>query len=241
MPIVSVDASQLEVRVAALLSQDPVMMQEVRDGVDAHAMNCTEVMELPLTDDNRTAAKTTSFRALYGGTAYAFYMDSKMPNFSLKKWQKIMDNYYAKYKGLGQWQKNNYREVQSKGQLLSPVTGRIWKFKQYKTRDGMQYKWAEVCNYPVQGTSFDFIGLWMVKCIRDFAPYPDIKFIMMVHDELVFDVPEKYVDFVAERLYTNIVGLRGTIEKFFNYPCNIPFNGEVKIGPAWGNLEKYKI
>jgi len=152
MPIVSCDASQLEIRVAALLSQDEAMLQEIWNGVDAHAMNCTEVMELPLTDDNRTAAKVTSFRALYGGTPYAFYMDSKMPNFSLKKWEKIMDNYYAKYKGLGKWQKNNYKEVQRSGELKSPVTGRIWRFKQYKTRDGMQYKWAEVCNYPVSNS-----------------------------------------------------------------------------------------
>jgi len=216
------------------------MIQEICDGVDAHSMNCVELMEMPLTDENRTTAKIFSFRMIYGGTAYAFYMDNKMPNFSLKKWEKIVENFYKKYHGLGSWQKNNYREVQRAGELKSPVTGRIWRFKRYKTKDGMQYKWPQVCNYPPQGTSYDFIALWMALCNQDFAAYPEIKFVMQVHDELVFDCPEKYVDFVAETLYTRVVGLSTSIEQFFGYPCNVPFSGECKTGEAWGKLEKYK-
>ena len=204
-------------------------------------MNCVELMEMPLTDENRTTAKIFSFRMIYGGTAYAFYMDNKMPNFSLKKWEKIVENFYKKYHGLGSWQKNNYREVQRSGELKSPVTGRIWRFKRYKTKDGMQYKWPQVCNYPPQGTSYDFIALWMALCNQDFAAYPEIKFVMQVHDELVFDCPEKYVDFVAETLYTRVVGLSTSIEQFFGYPCNVPFSGECKTGEAWGKLEKYKL
>ena len=64
MPIVSCDASQLEWRCSALLSQDQVMIQEICDGVDAHSMNCVELMEMPLTDENRTTAKIFSFRMI---------------------------------------------------------------------------------------------------------------------------------------------------------------------------------
>lgn len=64
MPIISADAKQLEWRVAAFLSQDEVMMREILDGVDAHNMNCVALMELPLTDDNRTDAKIFGFRMI---------------------------------------------------------------------------------------------------------------------------------------------------------------------------------
>lgn len=240
MPFVSIDAKQLEVRVAALLSQDKVMVNEVITGVDAHGMNCTDIMKLPLTDENRTMAKVLTFRSLYGGTAYAFYMDNNMPNFSLKKWEQVVEAYYTKYKGLHAWQKNNFREVcKNEGRLVSPITHRIWQFKQYLKQGVLTYKWAEVCNFPVQGTAFDFIALWMVLCNRAFVAHPDIKFVMMVHDELLWDVPTELVDFTVRTALSIINNLDKHIEQFFGVPCNVPFAGDCKVGDSWGTCVKY--
>jgi DNA polymerase I-like protein with 3'-5' exonuclease and polymerase domains len=61
--IVDADLSQIEWRVCADLTQDPVMMQEIIEGRDQHAFTCTELMELPLTKENRTDAKIFNFRA----------------------------------------------------------------------------------------------------------------------------------------------------------------------------------
>lgn len=217
------------------------MMQEIIDGVDAHAMNCTELMELPLTPENRTDAKIFSFRMIYGGTPYAFYMDSKMPNFSKSKWEKIVENFYKKYKGLHKWQKENYREVQRSGQIINP-TGRVLKFNKHKSRDGLQYKWAEICNYPVQSlATADIIPLWMVLLNKKLQVHPDIKFIMQVHDEVVFDCPEKDVDLVASSCYNIGMRLPEYIESYFGFEFNVPLIAEVKVGSAWGKLDKYDI
>lgn len=62
--IVSIDASQLEWRVAALLSQDATMIAEITEGVDAHSYNCEHILKLPVTPENRTATKVFTFRMI---------------------------------------------------------------------------------------------------------------------------------------------------------------------------------
>jgi len=177
---------------------------------------------------------------IYGGTPYAFYMDNGMPSFSLKKWEQIVDNFYAKYKGLLAWQKANFKEVvSSNGVLVSPITHRIWKFSKYRGKDGAQYKWAEVCNYPVQGTSFDFIALWMALCNKELCKYPNVKLAMQVHDELVYDCSLEMVDIVAKTSMNIMLNLDKYIKSFFGYTCNIPFSCECKVGTSWGTCTKY--
>lgn len=164
-----------------------------------------------------------------------------MPNFSKSKWEKIVDNFFKKYKGLHKWQKENFKEVQRTGQLINP-TGRILQFNKHKGRDGWQYKWAEVCNYPVQSlATADIIPLWMVLLNRQLSQYPDVKFVMQVHDEVVFDCPDKYVDTVASACYTIGMKLPQHIESYFGFEFNVPLVAEVKTGPAWGKLSKYEI
>jgi len=62
--IVSIDVSQLEWRVAALLSQDATMIAEITEGVDAHSYNCEHILKLPVTPENRTATKVFTFRMI---------------------------------------------------------------------------------------------------------------------------------------------------------------------------------
>lgn len=164
-----------------------------------------------------------------------------MPNFSLKKWEKIVENFYLKYKGLHAWQKTNYKEVCKQGQIINP-TGRILKFDKKKGKDGWQYKWAEVCNYPVQSlATADIIPLWMCYVYKDICQYPDIKFIMQVHDEIVLDCPQEYVDMTAKACYTNCIRLPEYIEKFFGFNFNVLLSADVKVGDSWASVTKYKI
>ena len=169
-------------------------------------------------------------------------MDNDMPNFSLKKWEKLVDDFYKKYKGLCAWQKRYFKEVQRTGRLVSPITGRVWNFNKYPDKDGAYaYKWAQVCNYPVQGTAYDIIALWMCLCNKQLCSYPDVKLIIQVHDEIVYDCPTEYVDIVANTCYNIINRLDTSMESFFNCICNVPFTGEVKVGSTWGETEKYKF
>ena len=216
------------------------MINEIIEGVDAHSYNCEHILKLPVTPENRTATKVFTFRMIYGGTPYAFYMDSNMPNFSLKRWEEIVEAFYKKYSGLHKWQKENFKEVlHNNGLLISPITGRQWQFKKQMKRGVLQYVWAEVCNYPVQGTAYDIIALWMALSNKELCQYPDVKLVMQVHDELVWDVPNEYVDIVAKTCYNICIELPKHIEKFFGVKCNVPLSCEVKVGSVWGNTEKY--
>jgi len=76
-------------------------------------------------------------------------MDYKMPNFSLKKWEKIVDDFYTKYARLLNWQNDNYKLVCKQGYLVNP-TGRILIFhKHAKDNGSVSYSRPEACNYPV--------------------------------------------------------------------------------------------
>ena len=122
--IVDADLAQIEWRCAAFLSQDPVMIEEINNGVDQHAAACVDLMELPLTKDNRTDAKIFNFRMIYGGSPYSFFMDYKMPDFSQAKWQGVYDAFYKKYHGLNDWHEQLMRDVYANKGVITIPTGR---------------------------------------------------------------------------------------------------------------------
>lgn len=239
--IIDADFSGLEHRVAAELSRDPIMMQEIFDGSDVHKDNAINFFG---SAEHRQIAKVFTFRILYGGTAYAFYMDNKMPSFSLKKWEGIVDAYYEKYKGLKAWQDANYALVCKQG-WYSAFTGRRWSFQPKKQRDGsFMYNRPSVCNYMVQGVSTgDIMPLAMVIVERRLYKLDllqDVKIINQVHDSLIFDSPKKHLDVLAEVLYNVYRGMGQSISEYWNYDWQVPLNGEVKVGYNWSDMTKIK-
>lgn len=118
--IIDADLSALEWRVAAELCRDPVMIQEIKDDIDIHTANAIQIFG---DEKYRQEAKTVSFRSLYGGSAYAFHADPKMPKLGLQKWEEIAEQFYAKYRILKRWQDTNYRLVCKQG-WYSTFTGR---------------------------------------------------------------------------------------------------------------------
>lgn len=236
-----IDFSQLEWRVAAELSNDPIMIQEIVDGTDIHSDNAVNFFgDIAFRQD----AKIFSFRLLYGGTAYAFFMDSKMPKFSLKKWEGIVEAFYQKYRGLKAWQDANYALVCKQG-WYDAFTGRRWSFEPKKQRDGsFMYNRPSVCNYMVQGVSTgDIMPLAMIiieKRLFKLDLLQDVKIINQVHDSLIFDTPKKYVDVLAEQCYNVYRGMGQNISQYWNYNWQVPLNGEVKVGYNWSDMTKLK-
>ena len=217
------------------------MIQEIVDGADAHMANSIAVFGDEL---HRQDAKVVSFRAIYGGSAYAFFMDKNMPNFKLSKWEEIHAAFYAKYNVLGSWQNTNYELVCKQGWLQS-FTGRVFVFKLAQSWDGgWQYSKPQVCNYIVQGTATgDLIPLVMVQIYKKLRQLElfDIKIINQVHDSLVLDCPKKDVDKLAEVCYYYFRRLPQTIKEFFGYDWKTPMDGEVKVGYNWSEMQKIKM
>jgi len=239
--ILVVDLSQLEWRVAAWLSQDRVAMQEILDGVDCHLDNAIKFFG---DAKYRQDAKIMTFRLLYGGTAYAFYMDPKMPDFTLKRWNEIETEYGQKYMGLMNWQQSNITKVgQDNGLLYSPL-GRIYKIpkEEHKKYPGT-WVFKETCikNYPVQGTATgDIVPLAMHVIWKrmGLTPYDFMSSNWMgqVHDSILYDTMPHEVQPLAKLAITAFEDLPEIISSYFDVNFNLPMTGEAEWGPSYGTV-----
>lgn len=235
--LVACDLSQLEWQVAALLSQDKVMLDEIHAGVDAHAATGKDVFD---GKGERVAWKIFNFRMIYGGSAYSYYADYKMPNFSLSRWEKIVDRFYEKYHGLHTYHDGLLLDVMRNGGWHRSPTGRLYKFTKTPTQHGLDYRKPQIYNYPVQGTATgDFVPLFMDVCrARARTGFPNSKLVLQVHDEIIFDCPNKDVDGIANLLYTIVYGLPSLIEQTYKFKCNVPLGGKVKAGTNWLEMKE---
>jgi len=232
------DVSMLEWTVAAFMSQDPVMMHEIRTGIDAHADNAIKFFG---DIKYRTQAKVFTFRLLYGGTAYGMYMDSTMPKFSIKKWETIVTNFYDKYPVLKSWQDQNVETVYKSGQLVLP-SGRILSFQKRQQKDGgLGYNRREILNRPVQSfATADIMGLAMVV-IRKRMRLSGFRSraICQVHDSLVFDVDGSEVKIINAQILDTFKNLPNYMRSAWGIDFNLPMSGKFEIGNNYGELKEY--
>lgn len=238
--ILDVDLSQIEWRVVACLTMDQVMIKEILDKVDQHAAACVDLMELPLNKENRTDAKIFNFRAIYANpetAAWAYFMDHKMPSFTQKKWQRIMDGFYEKYSGMFYVHQDWIAQVRKSGQIVGP-TGRVWKFEKELKKGVWDYSVTRIRNYPVQGTAGDVIKVALVYLRKRLAKFPMVKMLMTVHDSIIFDLPAELAHEVARICIDTFNEIPDLMLKHFGWKMPVPIDGEADIGPSWGELER---
>lgn len=242
--IVDADLKAIEWRIEADLCNVSKMIDDLWRGVDAHNYACTELMELPLEGENRNNAKIFNFRAIYAEqsvAAYAYYMDPKMPMFSKKKWDAIVERFFQAYPEIVSTHTEWVNEVRQNGQLIGP-TGRIWKFDKVQKRGYMDYSASQIYNYPVQGSSGDIIKMCIIKIAQDLRKY-NMKSLMCntVHDSIIFDAPEKEVQNLGEICVTHFRKVPEYLLKYFNWELKVPIDGEVQYGPSWGEMKELKL
>jgi DNA polymerase I-like protein with 3'-5' exonuclease and polymerase domains len=243
--ILECDISKAEWVGVAVLSRDPVMMKEIHGGIDPHTENAINFFGGNPTDGKkfdklRTTAKIMTFRLIYGGSAYSFYMDQKMPNYSLKKWEQIVQEFYAKYKGLAAWQAENVRRVwRQHGELRNP-TGRIFRF--FKGPKG--YRPQQIKNFPVQAfATADVMPLAMTVIYKRFKK-AGFKSLMIgqVHDSLIFDVYKEEMESLAEMCKDVFEHIPEYIEQLWpEITFDLPMTGDAEYGESWGDLTKLKM
>lgn len=225
--ICNVDFKSLEVVTAAWLSQDDVMMSEIRAGTDMHEAN-----RLAFNLPNRGIAKILKFRILYGGTAYSF---SKDPDFTpvsknVKFWEDVIDKYYNKYKGLQKWHERIIKEATTTGKVSTPL-GREFLFGPVKKWNGdMAWPVTDIKNYPVQGTGADIVCMSRVMVYPKFKSLRS-KLISTVHDSIVADCPDDEVDIVCKIFSNEIAKTPQYLSNYYGVDFNLPLVGEVSVGP----------
>ena len=235
--ILNGDLSALEWCVGAQLSNDEIMIQEISDGVDIHTANSLAVFG---TESMRQEAKVVSFRSLYCGSPYSFFMDSKMPQKSLKEWEDISERFYNKYSGLGRWQNENYKTVCKYGEL-SEFTGRRWIFhKEADSHGVLKYNKSAVGNYPVQGVATGDLVPFAMMVIRKKIKDENLDCLMIcqVHDSIVFDVHKSSVDRLAEIVWLTFNDLPRLVNQYFKYSWRVKLTGEIEVGRNYKDLQK---
>lgn len=236
--IINSDAKQLEVNVAAYLSQDSILLDEVRNKVDIHQAN-KERFGLP----SRLIAKIFKFRLIYGGSAYSYANDADFADvgFSVKQWQNVIDEYYNKYKGLAKWHTSIIQTAIATGQLIMP-TGRRFSFESKPNYKG-ELVWPEttIKNYPVQGTGADIMSIIRVDFSKRFREQ-QIKGVLVstVHDSIVVDVEDSEVSKVIDLFNKVYYDMPNNFYKLFGIEYNLPIFNEVSVGPNMKDLKEVK-
>ncbi len=191
--ILAVDYSQIELRIMAHLSGDAALLKAFADGKDIHAATAAEVMGVPLeevTAEQRRRAKAINFGLIYGMSAFGLAKQLGIPRGEA---QQYMDLYFERYPGVLQYMEDTRSQATERG-YVETIFGRRLHLPEIKSSNGMRRKAAEraAINAPMQGTAADIIKKAML-IVADWIEregQDDVKLLMQVHDELVFEVKE---------------------------------------------------
>jgi DNA polymerase-1 len=219
----SADYSQIELRVLAHLSQDPLMVDAFRKGEDIHARTAMEVFgvaEDAVTDDMRRKSKTVNFGVIYGMGETAL---SKRLGIPRKEAASFIEAYFQKYAGVAEFMRRTMAEAK-RTEKVKTLLGRVRILPDLHNSDRMKRAYAEriAQNTPIQGTAADILKLAMVK-LR--APVvPGAHMVLTVHDELDFEVPEPLAEEAAAKIRT---AMEGVVE------LSVPLVVDVGWGKTW--------
>ncbi|MEW5974308.1 MAG: DNA polymerase I [Acidobacteriota bacterium] len=191
--LLSADYSQIELRILAHLSNDPVLTDSFRRGEDVHTRTAAEVFGVAAglqTPDLRRRAKAINFGIIYGQTAFGLAKELGISNGEA---QQFIKTYFERYRGVKQFIDQSIAETR-KTQMTRTLFGRLRQISDIGSRNPAMRNFAErtAVNSPIQGTAADIIKLAMIR-IHHLLREKKLRatMILQVHDELVFDVPEE--------------------------------------------------
>lgn len=229
--LLSADYSQIELRLAAAISGDPVMQKSFKNNEDIHARTAAEIHKIPLeqvTKDIRRTAKEVNFGILYGLGSLGL---SQRTDLSRSEAKEFITKYFQIYQKIKDYMEKTKNFAHRHG-YVQTLFGRRRYLSEINSTMPMLRAAAErmAINMPLQGTAADLMKMAMIK-IQQTLPKlcPTAKIILQVHDELVLEVPQKDLKKVANQV-------QKTMENIYQLP--VPLKVDLEAGPNWGNLKK---
>jgi DNA polymerase I len=226
MVVVSADYSQIELRVLAHLSQDPVLLDAFRTGQDVHTRTAMEIFGVSadlVTDEMRRRAKTINFGVIYGMGEVAL---SKALAIARPEAAAFIAAYFKRYRGVRAFLDDLLASARSQGSVRT-LFGRQRMLPDLASENHMLRAAAErvAQNTPIQGTAADLLKLAMIRLGE--PPVPGARMVLTVHDELVFEVPEGSVEQATAQVKQAMQDV---------FPFDVPLDVDVASGPSWGDL-----
>jgi DNA polymerase-1 len=223
--ILAADYSQIELRIMAHLSGDAGLLQAFAAGEDIHRATAAEVFETPLEEvssDQRRSAKAINFGLIYGMSAFGL---AKQLDIDRAAAQEYVNLYFARYPGVKAYMDATREQAKEQG-YVETVFGRRLYIPDINSSNGQRRQYAErtAINAPMQGTAADIIKRAMLSVDEWLQEEADIKMVMQVHDELVFEVPQAKVEEAKARITALMSGAA---------ELRVPLLVEAGIGGNW--------
>ena len=192
--LISADYSQIELRIMAHLSGDKNLTRAFKNNIDVHSATASEIFNVPLenvTPDHRRSAKAINFGLIYGMSAFGLTRQLGIPR---NEAQAYLDTYFERYTGVKDYM-DSTKELAKKNLFVETIFGRKLHVATINDPNGLRRKAAEraAINAPLQGSAADIIKKAMIDVDQWIGVNnPDIKMIMQVHDELIFEVKKEF-------------------------------------------------
>ena len=227
--LLSADYSQIELRLLAHFSGDPLLVRAYEENLDIHTLTASEVFGVPaetMDKETRGRAKAVNFGIVYGISAFGLAAQLGIPQAEAKAY---IERYFARYVGVKTFIEKTLEQVRREGSVRT-MFGRMRPIPDMESRNPNQRGFAErtAINTPLQGTAADLIKLAMIAIDRQLAERKlKTRMILQVHDELIFEVP---LDETAEVEALVRTEMEGVVK------LNVPLVAELGFGPNWRDL-----
>jgi len=227
--LLTADYSQIELRLLAHFSRDPLLVEAYRRGDDIHTLTASQVFGVPplmVTPDHRRQAKVVNFGIVYGLSPFGL---SQQLGIEPAEAKLFIANYFEKYKGVRAFIDKTLEEAR-RDLKVKTLHGRIRPIPDINSKNANQRGFAErtAVNTPLQGTAADLIKVAMIRIDAALQERGlKSRMTLQVHDELVFEVPEREVETMQSLV-------REQMEKV--HALAVPLLVEIGIGQNWRDL-----
>ena len=224
--LISADYSQIELRIMAHLSGDKNLTHAFNNNIDVHSATASEIFNISLeevTPEHRRSAKAINFGLIYGMSAFGLTRQLGIPRHEA---QTYLDTYFERYTGVRKYM-DSTKELAKKNLFVETILGRKLHVAAINDSNGLRRQAAEraAINAPLQGSAADIIKKAMIDVDHWIGNNnSDIKMIMQVHDELIFEVKKGF----AEEALENITSLMEDSVKL-----DIPLIVDANTGANW--------
>ncbi|MGZ3772411.1 MAG: DNA polymerase I [Pseudobdellovibrionaceae bacterium] len=221
MKLLSVDYSQIELRILAHISEDPGLIKAFKEDVDIHAATAAEIFSVPLsevTPNLRRSAKAVNFGIAYGQGVFGLAENLGIPRGEAKE---IIDRYFARFKNVRDYIEGTIKTAHEQG-YVETLFGRRRYIDELKSKNMALKKFGEraAINAPIQGTASDLVKKAMIEV---FEKIP-LRMILQVHDELIFEETEENLN----KHLTQLVSIMENVAAL-----KVPLKVNYAIGNNW--------
>jgi DNA polymerase-1 len=228
--LLSADYSQIELRLLAHFSDDPLLVEAFRNGGDIHRLTASQVFGVPpmlIDAEHRRRAKAVNFGIVYGLSAFGL---SQQLGIDQREAKKFIDAYFEKYAGVRRYIDRTLEETRRE-QSVKTLFGRTRPIPDINSKNANMRGFAErtAVNTPLQGTAADLIKLAMIQIDEELRSRKlKSRMLLQVHDDLLFEVPENEIEL-----------MRGLVREKMEsvHKLSVPLLVELGVGPNWRDVK----